>query len=199
MNSGPLARDREGFTEPYFESIACGRRLRQRVFLFPAVSRSGSQILGCPSQANLLTKLRRSPARIRAYKDMSAPSTAPTGTTVRDLAELNWPDPTLYQSGKTRLQELAELFWPQPGGSKDRAQGAAIKRPVVRYNDLSKRVIAPQDNVAAHLSNEAESYPLEGPLTNSAGNDWQVAHTVTRRASKCSSGTGSRSASSAST
>ena len=115
------------------------------------------------------------------------------------LAELNWPDPTLYQSGKTRLQELAELFWPQPGGSKDRAQGATIKRPVVRYNDLSKRVIAPQDNMAAHLSNEAESYPLEGPLTNSAGNDWQVAHTVTRRASKCSSGTGSRSASSAST
>ena len=63
-------------------------------------------------------------------------------------------------TGSHSLQEIAELFWPQADGSTDRAQGATIKRPVVRHHDLSKRVIAPQDNVTAHLSNEAESHPL---------------------------------------
>jgi hypothetical protein len=56
-----------------------------------------------------------------------------------------------------------------------------------------------QDNVASHLADNVEARTLQGSHTLPSGYYGKVAHTVTRRASKCSSGTGKLSTSRAPT
>ena len=84
------------------------------------------------------------------------------------------------------LQEIAQLFWSQTRRAKNRAQGAAIQGPVVRHDDLAEWVLTARHNVASHLTDNVEASMLQGSDTVPAGDDGQVRHTVTRRASKCS-------------
>jgi hypothetical protein len=97
------------------------------------------------------------------------------------------------------LQKLTELFRSQPCGTKNGPQGAAIERMVIRHYHLAERVIAAYDDVASHLPDDAEAGPPQDPQAISARDNRKVGHTVTRRASKCSSGTGRLSASKAPT
>ncbi len=64
---------------------------------------------------------------------------------------------------------------------------------VIGNNQLGKRVVAAQDDMAAVLSLLVEPGFLECPHTLAAGEAWQIAHTATSIVSKCSSGTGSPS------
>ena len=63
-------------------------------------------------------------------------------------------------------QECAELFWSQSGRAKNGAQS------------LERRAFAPHYGAAPHWANIP------------SGDDGKMVHTLTRRASKCSSGTG---------
>ncbi len=92
-------------------------------------------------------------------------------------------------------QQLAKLLGTQSRGTYDRAQGATVQGPVIRHNNLTKWFSTPQNNMASHLADDMEASPLQNFNAGPAGNYGKVGHTVTRRASKCSSGTGSLSAS----
>jgi hypothetical protein len=75
----------------------------------------------------------------------------------------------------------------------------AIQRLVIWNHDLTEWFVTPQDDMAPDLAYDTEADPLDGSHAGTSGDDRKVAHTVTRRASKCSSGTGRLSASRAST
>ena len=64
---------------------------------------------------------------------------------------------------------------------------------MVGDDGLSKRVITPHDDVTAVLSPNREAEFLEGADDIGAGNLRELAHTASKSASKCSSGTGSPS------
>ena len=68
-----------------------------------------------------------------------------------------------------------------------------------RHDYLAEWVFTAQDNVASHLPDYVEARTLQGSHTLPSGYNGEVAHTVTRRASKCSSGTGKLSTSRAPT
>lgn len=70
---------------------------------------------------------------------------------------------------------------------------------MIRHYHLAEWVLAAKDNVASDLADNAEANPLQSPQAIPTGDDRKVGHTVTRRASKCSSGTGRLSASKAPT
>jgi hypothetical protein len=70
--------------------------------------------------------------------------------------------------------------------NEDGAQGAATQGPVVRPDDLAECVLTARHNVASHLADKVETGMLQGSDTVPAGDDGEVRHTVTRRASKCS-------------
>ena len=53
-----------------------------------------------------------------------------------------------------RLQQFAEPLRSQPHGTKNRAQGAAIQRLVIRNDNLTERFVTPQDDVAPDLADD---------------------------------------------
>lgn len=97
------------------------------------------------------------------------------------------------------LQKFAELVWSQTRRTKNGAQGATIQGPVVRHDYLAEWVLTARHNVASLLADYVEARTLQGSDTLPSGYNGEVAHTVTRRASKCSSGTGKLSTSRAPT
>jgi len=59
------------------------------------------------------------------------------------------PSPVLNLS--RGLQQFAEPIRSEPYGTKNRAQGAAIQRLVIRNDNLTERFVTPEDDVAPDL------------------------------------------------
>ncbi len=70
------------------------------------------------------------------------------------------------------LKEVVELVDGETGLPDDGAQRAAVELFVVGNNQLGKRVVATQDDMAAVLSLLVEPGFLECPHTLSAGETW---------------------------
>jgi len=83
--------------------------------------------------------------------------------------------------------------------SQDGPQRAAIQLSVIGDDDLGKRIIAPENHVAALLPPEGEADFGECADAFPARDAWEFAHTATTNVSKRSSGTGRLSCSSAAT
>jgi hypothetical protein len=69
-------------------------------------------------------------------------------------------------------------------------RGATVDLAVTGNDRLCERIVAAHDEVAAMLATNWKGRLLQGAHGIGTGNQWQLAHTATRIASVCSSGTG---------
>jgi hypothetical protein len=89
----------------------------------------------------------------------------------------------------TRSQKLGELFDAQIGLPQNRAQSSPVNLPVVWHDRLGEGVIPAHDDVASMLAPDGKSDFFKRPNNFRTGGLGQPAHTATKIASKCSSGT----------
>jgi hypothetical protein len=92
-----------------------------------------------------------------------------------------------------RSKQLDEIFHADADLPQNGSQGSTVNLAMIRNHGLCEGIVTPQDHVAAMLSSKREAQLLKSGHDLDPGNDGQLIHTATRRASKCSSGTGSPS------
>ena len=95
------------------------------------------------------------------------------------------------------LQQFHKLIYAEACLSDDAAQRASVQFFVIRDNYLSEWFIPAQNDVASFLSLEIEANFAQRFGAIPARDSRQRAHTATSSVSKCSSGTGKPSSSSA--
>gem|GEM_PF-2311953 len=90
-------------------------------------------------------------------------------------------------------QQLDEILRRNSCLAEDRPQSSPVNLPVIRHDGLGERIAPTHDDVAAVLSPNRETEFLKGINNVGAGYLRELAHTASRSALKCSSGTGSPS------
>ena len=100
---------------------------------------------------------------------------------------------------RVSAKQLPKLIGSDTRNPQDAPQGPAIQHSMIGYHNLTKRLVAPQDHVAALLTAQLKARAAQCLQAILPGDDWKLTHTDTSNASKRSSGIGRRSSSNAAT